>query len=77
MELPHRQKQKPYLLVTILKDPILYRDSMIHFKTGLITIKIKGWKIIVLFNILLAGGSQRQGDRLQGFLYLSFLPTCI
>ena len=55
MGLPHKQKQNLYLLVTILGNPILYRDGMIHFKTKLIEIKIKGQKIVVLFNVLLLG----------------------
>jgi len=30
--LPHKQKENPYLLVTISGDPILYGNNMIHFK---------------------------------------------
>jgi len=55
IKLPHRQKQKLYLLVTISGDPILYRDGIIHFKTGPVKIEIKGQKIVILFNVLLLG----------------------
>jgi len=55
MELPHRQKKNPYPLVTISGDPILYRNGIIHFKTGLVKIEIKRQKIAVLFNVLLLG----------------------
>ena len=53
--LPHRQKENPYLLVTISGDLILYRNGIIHFKTGPVKIEIKGWKIVVLFNVLPLG----------------------
>jgi len=36
-------------------DPILYKDDIIYFKIGLIKIKIKGQKIVILFNVLLLG----------------------
>jgi len=52
MELPHRQKKNPYPLVTISGDLILYRNGMIYFKTGPVEIEIKGWKVVVLFNVL-------------------------
>ena len=55
MELFYRQKENPYLLITISGDLILYRNSIIHLKTELVEIKIKGWKVVVLFNILLLG----------------------
>ena len=42
MELPHRQKENSYLLVTISGDPILYKNSIIHFETGPVVIEIKG-----------------------------------
>ena len=34
MGLPYRQKKNLYPLVIISGDPILYRDSIIYFKTG-------------------------------------------
>jgi len=55
MGLPYRQKGNPYSLVIISGDPILYRNSIIHFKTGPVEIKIKKWKAVVLFNVLLLG----------------------
>jgi len=55
IELPYRQKKSPYLLVTISGDPILYGNGIIHFKTGLVELEIKGQKVVVSFNILLLG----------------------
>jgi len=55
IELPHRQKKNLYPLITISGDPILYRNSMIYFKTGPVKIEIKGWKVVVSFNVLLLG----------------------
>jgi len=55
MGLPYRQKESPYLLVTILGDLILYRNSIIYFKTGPVEIEIKGQKAVVLFDVLLLG----------------------
>ena len=52
IKLLHRQKKNPYLLVTISGDLILYRNSMIYFKTGPVEIKIEEWKAVVLFNVL-------------------------
>ena len=34
--IPHREKKKPYLLVIISGEPVLYRDGIINLKTGLI-----------------------------------------
>jgi len=53
--LPYRQKENLYLLVTILGDPISCGNGMIYFKTGPVEIEIKGWKAVVLFNVLLLG----------------------
>ena len=39
----------------ISRNPILYRDGIIHFETGLIQIQVKGQKIVILFNVLLLG----------------------
>ena len=36
-------------------DLILYENSIIHFKTGLVKIEIEGWKVVISFNILLLG----------------------
>ena len=32
----YKQKLKPYTLITILGDPVLYRDKIINLKTGLV-----------------------------------------
>jgi len=55
MELPYRQKENPYPLVTISGDLILYGNGIIHFETGPVKIEIKGWKLVVLFNVLPLG----------------------
>jgi len=55
MELPHRQKENPYPLVTISGDPILYGNGMIHFETGPVEIKIEEQKAVISFNVLLLG----------------------
>jgi hypothetical protein len=39
----------------ILGDLVLYKDKIINLETGLVQINIKGWDIIVNFNILLLG----------------------
>jgi hypothetical protein len=55
LELAHRLKERPYPLVTILGDPITYRDSIIRLKIELVEIEVKKKKIVILFNILLLG----------------------
>jgi len=55
MGLPYRQKENLYPLVTISGDPILYRNGIIHFKTGLVEIEIKGQKVVISFDVLLLG----------------------
>ena len=34
--IPYREKEKPYSLVTILGEPVLYRDGIINLETELI-----------------------------------------
>ena len=34
--LPHQQKEKPYILVSVLKDPVPYREGIINLETGLV-----------------------------------------
>jgi len=41
IKLLYRQKENPYPLVIISGDLILYRNGMIHFKTGPVEIEIK------------------------------------
>ena len=55
MGLPYRQKQNPYLLLTILGDAITYGGGIINLKTGFIWLNIKGRSIKMSFNILLLG----------------------
>jgi len=55
MELPYRQKENPYPLITISGDPILYSNNIIYFKTGPVKLEIKRQKVVVSFNILLLG----------------------
>ena len=55
MGLLYRQKENPYLLVMISGDPILYRNSIIYFKTEPVKLEIKRQKVVVLFNVLLLG----------------------
>ena len=55
LRLPYKQKEDLYPLVMILGDLIIYRDKIIHFKTGLVKFKLKGRCIIILFNVLLLG----------------------
>ena len=53
--LPYRQKENPYPLIIISGDSILYRNDIIHLKTELVEIDIKGKIIVISFNILLLG----------------------
>ena len=51
--LPYRQKRNLYPLVTILRDPILYKDRIIYLETGLVELEIEGKHIVMSFNVLL------------------------
>jgi hypothetical protein len=51
----YKLKLKPYTLVTILGDLILYKDKIINLETGLVQINIKRQDIVVNFNILPLG----------------------
>jgi len=53
--LPHRQKEHPYLLITILGDQIAYRGGIINLKIEPIQLTIKGRPVRMSFNILLLG----------------------
>jgi hypothetical protein len=55
LELLYRQKLKPYTLVTILGDLVLYKDGIINLKTGPVQVNIKGKNVIINFNILPLG----------------------
>ena len=39
--------------MTILGDPILYRDGIIYLETGLVELEIKGRNIVTSFDVLL------------------------
>jgi hypothetical protein len=54
----YRQKLKPYTLVTILEELVLYRDKIINLKIGLVQVNIKRQDVIVNFNILLLGQNE-------------------
>jgi len=64
--LPYRQKENPYPLITISGDPILYRNGIIHLKTGPVKIEIEKQKVVVLFNVLLLG----KDEAVLGILFL-------
>ena len=49
----YRLKENLYLLVTILEDPISYKNRVIYIKIKLIELRIKRQKVIISFNILL------------------------
>jgi hypothetical protein len=51
----YKQKLELYTLVTILGEPVLYKDKIINLKIGLVQVSIKKQKIIVNFIILLLG----------------------
>jgi hypothetical protein len=53
--LPYRQKLEPYALVTILREPVLYKDKIINLETKLVQVNIKRQDVIVNFNILILG----------------------
>jgi hypothetical protein len=40
--MPYRQKLEPYTLVTILGDPVLYKDGIINLETGLVEVSVEG-----------------------------------
>ena len=40
--IPYRKKERPYPLVTILGDLILYRDGIIRIETGLVRVELEG-----------------------------------
>ena len=53
LEIFYRLKKSLYLLVTILKNLIFYKNGVIYIKTKLVKLKIKGQRVIINFNILL------------------------
>jgi hypothetical protein len=55
LEMPYKQKIELYTLVTILEDPVPYKDGIINLETRLVQVNIKRRDVIVNFNILLLG----------------------
>jgi hypothetical protein len=53
--MPYKQKLEPYTLITILRDPVLYKDGIINLEIKSVQVNIKRQDIIVNFNILLLG----------------------
>ena len=53
LEILYKEKKHPYLLITILGEPVLYRDNIINLEIKPIQVNIKGRSVIVNFNILL------------------------
>ena len=51
----YRKKERPYLLVTILGDPIIYGDGIIRLKMEPAEVEVEGRKIVMIFNILPLG----------------------
>ena len=54
------------MLITILGDPISYKNGIIYFKTKLVKIKVKGKQIKILFNVL----PLRKDKAVLGILFL-------
>ena len=53
LDIPYKPKENLYLLIIILGDLIFYKNKVIYIKTKYIELKIKKWKFIINFNILL------------------------
>ena len=53
LEILYKKKEHPYLLITILRELVLYKNNIINLKTGPVEVNIKRRSIIVNFNILL------------------------
>ena len=58
LKMPYKLKKNLYLLVTILGDPIFYKNGVIHIKIKPLELKIKGWRVVINFNILLLGNNK-------------------
>ena len=51
--IPCKLKKNLYLLVTILENPIFYKNGVIRIKIKPLKLKIKEWRVVISFNILL------------------------
>ena len=49
----YKLKENLYLLIIILGDLIFYKNRVIYIKIKLLKLRIKGWKVVINFNILL------------------------
>ena len=58
LKIPYKLKENLYLLIIILGDLISYKNKVIHIKTELLELKIKGRRIVINFNILLLGNNK-------------------
>ena len=56
--IPYKLKKNLYLLVTILGDPISYKNGVICIKIELLELKIEGQRVVISFNILLLGNDE-------------------
>ena len=54
----YKLKKNLYPLVTILGDPIFYKNGVIHIKTKPLKLKIKKQRVVISFNILLLGNDK-------------------
>ena len=54
----YKLKENLYLLVTILENLIFYRNGVIYIKIELLELKIKEWRVVISFNILLLGNNK-------------------
>ena len=52
LKILYREKEYLYLLIIILGELVLYKNSIINLEIGLIQVNIKERSIIVNFNIL-------------------------
>ena len=58
LKIPYRLKENLYLLVTILRDFIFYKNRVIYIKIKLLKLKVDGQRVIINFNILLLGNNE-------------------
>jgi hypothetical protein len=58
LKILYKPKENLYLLVTILGDPIFYKNKVIYIKTKPLKLKIKKQRVIISFNILLLGNDK-------------------
>ena len=52
LKIPYKEKEKPYLLIIISGELVLYKNSIINLKIELIQVNIKKQNIIINFDIL-------------------------